>query len=200
MTGNLQSQFLALWSNTLHTQTTLASSHTDPCLSTTSINNSNLSQKDDCNSWWCFSHAEVLPKPPLKHHKTASLVKCVHNKHMPLQAVHHLAQCTLLVCIQLDVPETPASSGTTIYFTQKLFITRHLKVNVLSLRSCSDSKIIWPHTSLNHLQPWCPCIVRSCIYKISSSYHMPSSKTKVEIQGYYFIWQLTSQLHSNHFT
>lgn len=147
MTGNLNSQFFAPWSNTLHTQTRLASLPADPCLSTTSPANSNLSQKVDCRSWWCFSHAEVPPKPSLKCPKTASLVKCVHNKHMCLHAVHHLAQCTLSVFIQFQVPEIPAAFGTTIYFTKKSIITWNLKVNgLLSLKSCSDGKITWPHT------------------------------------------------------
>ena len=130
VTRNLKSQFFAPCSNTLHTKTTLASSPADPCLSTSPVN-SDLSQKADCRSWWCFSHVEVPPKPPLKCSKTASLVKCVHNKHMPLHAVHHLAQCTLSVFIQLQVPGILASFGTTIYFTKKSFIAWNLKVNGL---------------------------------------------------------------------
>lgn len=145
MTWNLKSQFFAPWSNTLHTQTTLASSPADPCLSTWPVN-SYLSQKADCRSWWYFSHAEGPPKPPLNCPKTASLVKCVHNKHMPLHAVHHLSQCQLSVFIQLQVPEIPASFGTTIYLTKKSLITWNLKVNgLLSLKSCLDSTIIWLH-------------------------------------------------------
>lgn len=199
MTQNLKSQFFAPWSNTFHTQTTLASSPADPCPSITSTVNSNLSQKTDCRSWGCFSHAEVLPKPPLKCPKTASLVKSVRNKHMPLHGVHHLAQCTLSVFIQLQVPEVPASFGITIYFTKKSFITWNLKVNgLLSLKSCSDNKTIWPHTFFKLFITLIP--LHHCIYIITSIYHMSSSKTKVEIQEYYFIWQLISLLHSDHFT
>ena len=42
---------------------------------------------------------------------------------MPLHAVHHLSQCQLSVFIQLQVPEIPASFGTTIYLTKKSLIT-----------------------------------------------------------------------------
>jgi hypothetical protein len=40
----------------------------------------------------------------LHHHKTAGLLKCLHNKHIPLHTVHHLAWCILFN--QLQTPDS----------------------------------------------------------------------------------------------
>jgi hypothetical protein len=110
----------------------------------------------------------------------------------PSSTVHTmvLTQLHMLRFLQAVAPPFTLPKSHSLHDAWKLmdFKVIHNSINIM----------FWKHLthSVNYLQPWYSCIIRSCIYKISSLYHMSSNKTKIEIQEYYFIWQHISLLHS----